>query len=270
MIKPVFIALLVGLPLTAQEMKNYIFQLENGAEVLYQTYSEVSLPNEERAFGTASASGNVIRRTLTNGNGNPWAAFELHIDRDSSPGPVRFVLSVEPLGGWAFFKQKPASRKVQNGDRILLDVLQQPDTGRKLFDTFQVGQGVPMQIMPMPTSIPEIPGAGTQMRLQSPQFMKGVKAFAGSEGEISGSELALSIPGKGRFVLSSQPQPGFRMEGIADGTRVSFVAGSDLYEIQCSRPIIDSRAWYLWVRQETPRWGKSSVPMIELSTQQAR
>jgi hypothetical protein len=267
MIKPVLIALLISLPLTAQEMKNYIFQLENGAQVLYQTYSEISLPNEERAFGAATASGNVIRRTLTDGDGAVWAAFELHIDRKSGPGPARFVLSMEPLGGWAFFKQKPASREVQNGDRILLDVLQQPDTGRKLFDTFQVGDGVPMQIMPMPRSIPQIPGAGTQMRLESPQFMKGVNVFARGDGKIAGTELAVSVPGKGRFVLSSQPAPGFRMEGIADGTRLSFVVGSDSYEIHCSQPIIDSGAWYLWVRQETLQSGKSSVPTLDLSTQ---
>jgi len=144
------VALLMSLSLAAQEMRNYAFHLDNGALVLYQTFSEITLPDEEKAFGAASASGNVIRRTMLDENRKPWVAFELHIDRKRGAGPIRFLVSMEPLGGWAFFKQKAAPREIENGDRILMDVLEQPDTGRKIFDMLQVGSGTPMQIMPLP------------------------------------------------------------------------------------------------------------------------
>jgi hypothetical protein len=268
MIKAVVVALCVSLPLAAQEMKNYIFHLDNGARVLYQTYSQISLTDKEKAFGTTSASGNVIRRTMLDENRKPWVAFELHIDRKAGPGPKRFLLSMEPLAGWAFFNQKPAWREIENGDRILMDVLEQPDTGRKIFDTFQVGDGVPMQIMPLPRSIPQLPRAGTQMRLHRPRFMKGSDVVARSEGAIMGTQIAVSVPDKGRFIFSSQPEPGFRMEAIADGHRLLFVVGNDSYDIQCPEPVIDaSGSWYLWVRHETSPQGRTAVPNLDLSIQ---
>jgi hypothetical protein len=265
MIKPFFLTLFIGSSLIAQSMKNYAFNLENGAQVLYQTYSQVTMPNDEKAFGTAIASGNVIRRTMLDENRKTWLAFELHIDR--KPGePIRFLLSMEPLGGWGFFNQKPAPREIENGDRVLLDVLEQPDTGRKIFDTFQVGVGVPMQIMPLPTSIPQVPRAGTQIHLQSPRFMKGLDAFAKNEGTVTGTQVAVLVPDAGQFTFSSQPEPGFRMEAIADGNRLLFVVGNDSYDIESSQPVVDaSGSWYLWVRHEPPPQGPTSAMTLELS-----
>ena len=266
MIKTLVLTLCIGSSLAAQEMKNYIFDLDNGAEVLYQTYSQITMPDDEKAFGTAAASGNVIRRTMLDENRKPWLAFELHIDRQPGDGPIRFSLSMEPLGGWGFFDQKPVPREMESGDRILLDVLEQPDTGRKIFDTFQLGIGVPMQIMPLPASIPQLPRAGTEMHLQSPRFMKGLDVFARNEETITGTHVAVSVPGKGRFTFSSQPEAGFRMEAIADGSRVLFVVGNNSYDIECSRPVVDaSGSWYLWVRHEPAPQGPTSATTLELS-----
>ena len=200
MTKILAVILIAGPSLTAQEMENYIFKLDNGAQVLYQTYSEISLSNKERAFGTASASGNVIRRTMLDEKRNPWMAFELHIDRKPGPGPIHFLLSMEPLGAWRFFGQKAAPREIENGDRILLDVLEEPDTGRKVFDTFQVGIGVPMNIMPMSRSIPEIPKAATAIHVENPRLTKigrGAGVPAGNRGTIFGAKVAVCGAGQG-------------------------------------------------------------------------
>jgi hypothetical protein len=266
MIKTLVLTLCIGSSLIAQEMKNYIFHLDNGARVLYQTYSQISMPDDEKAFGTATASGNVIRRTLLDENRKPWLAFELHVDREPGEGPIRFALSMEPVGGWSFFNQKPVPREIVNGDRVLLDVLEQPDTGRKVFDTFQLGIGVPMQIMPMPDSIPQVPVTGIQVRLQSPRFMKGLNVFAKNEETITGTRVAVSVPGEGRFTFSSQPEPGFRMEAIANGNRLRFVAGDKSYDIECSQPVVDvTGSWYLWVKHELAPQGPGVAAILELS-----
>jgi hypothetical protein len=266
MIKAFVLTLCIGSPLVAQEMKNYIFHLDNGARVLYQTYSQISMPDDEKAFGTATASGNIIRRTMLDENRKPWLAFELHVDREPGDGPIRFFLSMEPVGGWSFFHQRPVPREIVNGDRVLLDVLEQPDTGRKIFDTFQLGIGVPMQIMPMPESIPQTPVAGIQVRLQSPRFMKGLNVFAKNEGTVTGTQVALLAPGEGRFTFSSQPEPGFRMEAISDGKRLLFVAGEKSYRIECSQPVVDvSGSWYLWVKHELAPQGPGVAAILELS-----
>jgi hypothetical protein len=80
-------------------------------------------------------------------------------------------------GGSAFFGQKAEPREIENGDRVMLDVVEEPGTGRKIFDTFQVGIGVPMQILLLPRSVPHIPSPGATIRIQDPQFRKGVDVF---------------------------------------------------------------------------------------------
>jgi len=266
MIRLFVLTLCLCATLPAQEMENYIFHLENGAQVLYQTFSQIPLSDKEKAFGTADASGNVIRRTMFDENRKPWIAFELHIDRRPGPGPAHFLLSMEPLGGWNFFGQRPAGREIANGDRILLDVLEEPGTGRKIYDTFQVGIGVPMQIMPLPHFVPQMPKPGTPMHIRNPQFMDGLQVFAQNEYGIDGPRLVLSVPGKGRFVFSTQSAPGFRMEAIADGKRLMFVVGDTMWDIHTASPVVEpSGSWYLWVRRESETQDLVSTPTLHLN-----
>jgi hypothetical protein len=257
----------ISFPLMGQQMQNYMFHLDNGAQVLYQTYSEFTLADQEKAFGTLSASGNIIRRTMLDGTRNPWLAFELHIDRKPGSGPIRFLLSMEQIGSSSFFGQKASPREIENGDRILLDVLEEPGTGRKIFDTFQIGIGIPMQIMPMTKSVPQVPKSGTVVHLNNPRFMNGMRVFAQVTGVIASAKVAISVPDRGRFVFSSQPEPGFRMEAVADGTRLAFVVGNDSYEVLCAAPVIaETESSYLWVRQE-PMHGQTALPNVDLALQ---
>src|SRR5580700_1805580 len=86
----------------AQSMRNDTFHLDNGAVVLYQTYSQADVADKSRMFGSTSASGNTILRTMTDGTNRTWLGFRLQIMR--LPGdPVRFRISMGPLDMWGFF-----------------------------------------------------------------------------------------------------------------------------------------------------------------------
>jgi hypothetical protein len=245
----VFAALCAASMLHAQAMKNDTFHLANGAVVFYQTYSQADLTDRARMFGSASASGITIERTMTDGTNRTWLGFRLQILR--LPGdPIRFRISMSPLDNWGFFGQGAPPRDIQNGDRVLLDVLQEPGTGRKIYDTFQVGIGVDMQMMPMAKTIPQMPASGAVIHLQNPNFFSGTTAI-GKIASIDGPSISMPVPEQGGFSFSSRPEPGFRMEAIAEGNRLMFVAGNAQYSIECSSPIVDSPgAWYLWVRRE--------------------
>lgn len=257
-------ALLFCLPSYASETLNSSFQLDNGAMVLYQTYSEITLQDQEGAFGTVSASGNTIRRTMLDDKHQTWLAFELHVDRKPGPGPIRFLLSMQPLGGAAFFGQKAEPREIENGDRVMLDVVEEPGTGRRIFDTFQVGIGVPMQILRLPRSVPHIPNPTVAVHIHDPQFRNGLDVFAEAQGSVTGAQVAISVPDRGRFLFSSQPLPGYRMEAVVDRSRLMFVVGNDSFDVQCRSPLIEpSGSWYLWVRRE-PLEGRASVPNLDL------
>jgi len=262
--------------LHAQGMLNSTLQLDNGARVLYQTYSQTDpdVKDPSKAFGTVRAIGNTIERTMTDGNNRTWLGFRLRFDK--LPGdPIRFRLSMEPLnGGWGFFGQTAPTREIQNGDRVLLDVLQEPGTGRKIYDTFQVGIGVDMQDMPYMGSKtpPQVPASGMMIHLSSPAFSERVQeTWQGkSASTVNGQMVAVNVPGKGRFTFSGKAAPGFRMEAIAQGKFLSFVSGKDMYDIESSAAILDTPGpWYLWVRQETSPNGASPVPTLELTAGQA-
>jgi hypothetical protein len=243
-------ALCAGGILHAQAMRNDTFHLDNGAIVLYQTYSQADVTDRARMFGATSAYGNTIRRTMTDGTNRTWLGFALQIMR--LPGdPIRFRISMGPMVDWGFFGQSAPAREIQNGDRVLLDVLQEPGTGRKIYDTFQVGIGVDMQMMPMAKTIPQIPIAGAVIHLQSPNFLSGTTSLGKNGSALNGASISVRVPGKGRFSFSSRPEPEFRMEAIAEGNRLMFVAGNAQYSIECTGPIMDSPgAWYLWVKYE--------------------
>jgi hypothetical protein len=257
----------LALPLAGQVMHYTSLHLENGALIIYQTFSEVAIKDQEKAFGTVTASGNVIRRTMLDAKGQAWLGFELHIERKPGPDPIRFLLSMEPLGGSGFFGQKASPREIENGDRILLDVLEEPGTGRKVFDMFQVGVDVPLQGMPLSRSVPHVPTEGAAMHLADPKFMNGLKVFAQATNTVDGPDLAITVPQRGRFTFSTKPRLGFRMEGIADGPRLMFVVGSDLFNVFCAAPIFTEKgSWYVWVRRELPT-GPAGVPNLDLTVQ---
>jgi hypothetical protein len=158
---------------------------------------------------------------------------------------------------------------------VLLDVLEEPGTGRKVFDAFQIGIGVPLQGMPLSKSIPEVPRHGALIHLQNPRIMKEPTArdrqtgaapqvFAQSAGTIAGTIVAISIPDKGRFVFSSAPLPGFRMGAIAEAAELTFLDGSNIYAVHLSAPVVtEAKSSYLWVKSGSDNPG-ISAPLLEL------
>jgi len=238
----------------AQMQTNYIFNLDNGGMVLYQVYSEVPVEGGHRAVAKTEASGNRIRRVLEKPDGLPWLGFDLHIDRPGNAATFR--LTVQPIDGVPFFRHPPAVRNISDGDRVLLDVLEQPASGRKVFDTFQVGlKGTPMQIMPMPRSVPNLLESGTVLRIDQPRLSKGVDTIIESSSSLTASKVALDW-GPAAFAFSAAPSKGYRMEGIVEGNTLRFVSGREQYALACKSPIVDRPgAWYVWVMNRAASGG---------------
>ena len=231
-----------------QTQVNYMFNLDTGALVLYQVYSEVPIADGDKSLSSAEFAGNRIRRLLKTPDGIPWLGFEVKVDPIS--GQDRFKLSVEPIAGVPFFERKPEARTIENADRILLDVLEQPSTGKRVFDTFQIGtKGTPMQIMPISRSVPQLLPAGSEIRLEKPRLVEGIETLAVGEATHSAKRVGVQAQKAGQFVFSSEPGPGFRLEGIAEGNSLRFVAGDKQYSLSCSAPVVGrSGSWYVWVK----------------------
>ncbi len=250
MMKWLLLAVCAGVTADAQAVKEYDFRLNNGAEVLYQTFAEADSKAPSPNLGAAYGEGDSIVRTVTDASKIRTLGFRLRIEK--MPGdPIRFRVSMGPLDSWTFFGQSAPQREIQNGDRVMLDVLEDPVTKRKIFDSFQVGIGVGLHAMPVAKTNPRAPVAGTVIHLQTPELSEGKTLLGSNASLISGTSLSVHLSGKPAFSFSTQSQNGFRMEAIAEGNVLMFVSGSESYEIQCTAPIIDGTGvWYLWVRRD--------------------
>jgi hypothetical protein len=254
-----------AIALHAQAVKDYDFHLDNGAHVLYQTYGQA-----DANLGTARAFGNTIERNVMDGKNVRQLGFQLRIDK--LPGdPIRFRVSMggplEDLRGgfWGYFGRTAPPREIQNGDRVILDVLEESATGRKIFDTFQVGIGIGMHTMPVAKTVPQTPAAGAVIHLQNPELLAGTTVLGKSSSALSGGAIRLRVRNKGTFSFSTRAEPGYRMEAIAEGHALMFVTGGDRYDIECASPVMDGAgAWYLWVRQDAEDF-RSSAPELLLT-----
>ncbi len=245
---------LIGAPVSAQTRSDWFFTLGNGAEVYYQVWSGIELQRGVQAFSDVHLADNVVERTLRDLNGTPLLGFDIHFDQ--VPGSNDFDISFSAVPDLPFFSRAPEPRRVHNADRVLLDVLQEVGTGKKVFDTFEVVvDDTPHAELPLPThNVPDMIPAKTTLRLSHPRLAYDAYEplpMAQQESVSSSQQVSIEAPMLGRFTLSSEPGPGYRLEAIAEDNEVRFDSGNDLFSISCDAPVVDRPgAWYLWVKFE--------------------
>jgi len=125
---------------------------------------------------------------------------------------------------------------------------------------------VGMHTMPVAKTVPQTPTAGAAIHFQAPEFFEGNTSLGRSSSALNGEGVRLRLPSKGTFSFSTRAEPGYRMEAIAEGNVLMFVAGGERYDIQCAGPIIDGAgAWYLWVRHDAAAAGQPNIPALDLT-----
>jgi len=249
--KSLFVFALLVAPALGQYQQNFGFKLDNGAEVAYQVWGELPGANSNQV----TQAGNVVHRNLLAADGKPWLGFEVHIEREGSD----FQISFQPAGGFPYFPKSPAGRRVHDGDRVLMDVLEQPGTGKKVFDTFQVHlPGTPSELLPLPRqSAPGVIPASAILHLGhpvlSPMGMGSLfKNSTSAAGVFSGTSVQFDAPTVGHFTFSSEPAPGYRLEALAEGNEIRFLAGNSTYSVTSDAPIVNiPGAWLLWVHTDS-------------------
>jgi hypothetical protein len=261
--KSCFVLLASLLPLAGQTQEYHAFRLDNGARIGYQIWNGVESRPGEKSVSQVEESGNMIRRTLLNRDGTPWLGFEVHIDKASS---ADFLVWFAPAAGFPYFAQNPLPRHIRDGDRVMLDVLEQPGTGKKVFDLFQVSVNAQHTPIPLPMdSIPSVIPPGTSLRLSHPSLTLGGVHVPSAQATAvsSASQLSVDVPRVGRFSFSSAPLPGYLLDAVAENGGIE-VAGDDHYRVECDAAVVDKPgSWFLWVRFEpSPRTAPASAAVV--------
>jgi hypothetical protein len=187
-------------------------------------------------------------------DGSVWFGYQVNFDKT---GDATFRISFSPIAGVPFFEQAPEPREIHDGERVMTNVLEEPKTGRKAFDTFQVClPGTRGAFLPLPyeSGVPGIIPAGTALRLINPRLSRGI-VLARENGISMDTHVSMNVPNLGRFAFSSSPGLGYKLEALAEGNTLRFVGGADEYRIEADAPFTDlAGAWLIWVRFE-PRAG---------------
>jgi hypothetical protein len=236
-------------------------KLANGASVYYQGWKEVggyqkSAPDAPHDI---DVSGNAVVRRLIKEDGSVWFGYQVHFDK---VGDATFRVSFSPIPGVPFFEQAPEARDIHDGERVMMNVLEEPSTGRKAFDTFQVClPGTVGTYLPLPyeSGVPGIIPAGTALRLTHPRLSRGM-VLARESGISMDTHVSMNVPNLGRFTFSSSPGAGYKLEALAEGNRLRFNGGADEYRIEADTPFVDQAgAWLLWVRFDPSAGAVSSA-----------
>ncbi|HYY97289.1 MAG TPA: hypothetical protein VE642_01790 [Pyrinomonadaceae bacterium] len=251
-----------------------VVALQSGAHVRIRTESDP--PGDPEAlsnFVEAEERPNLIRRVFVDKRDELFFGYELLVERvgDSK----QFRVAVRPLSE-EYLKQlaaRPAFQKrrlhpsynpaafstapqtVGDGDTFALDVLRNPRTGAKIVDLIQVS---------LSDAAPDEAGAGEPPRdfaledvsLQVKNYellIDGESVYKSPGGSLSGPLIWLALRGRGRFVFSLVPRPGYEFQKTArlEQNRITFDWGGERFEWVSSEPVVGLGGnWNLWVMHD--------------------
>jgi hypothetical protein len=184
----------------------------------------------------------------------------------------------------------PEPQTIRGGDTVAFDVLINPQTGVKIVDLIKISASADQQ----PTvSSKNGKAKANRKRAESSEQKKQVassrqpdsagenrpsdftidavelnltSAYLSINGKrfgkvddsggtnLSGALLWFYLPGRGRFIMSLSPRPGYKFQklGTISGNQISFEFNGNKYEWISTSPILSlgKRAWNLWVLPE--------------------
>jgi hypothetical protein len=251
-----------------------VVALQSGAHVSIRTESDPPGAAEALSnFVEAEDKPNLVRRVFVDSKDELFFGYELLVER--AAGSKQFRVAVRPLSE-EYLKQlaaRPAFRKrrlhpsynasafsaspqlVGDGDTFALDVLRNPRTGAKIVDVIQVSL---TDIASDESSTEEPPRdfALEDVYLQVRNYellIDGESVYKSPGGSLSGSILWLALRGRGRFVFSLVPRPGydFRKAARLEQNRITFEWGGERFEWVSSGPVVGLAGnWNLWMMHD--------------------
>lgn len=219
--------------------------------------------------------GNVIHRVLTDREGAFVFGYDLVVTPQTDQ--KKFSVAVRPLSedfAERLKKLRPPTttakgrlgvniptlpagdaQMLDDGDAFSLDLLINPQLGIKLvdvvklsFDRLRLLEGP--SVKPRDFTLDKVELAVKDFRL----FINGADV-TGQNGprECEGALVWFSLAGRGRFIFSLAPRPGYDFQkiGVVEDNKISFTLDGDYYEWESSAPVVPGGGhWNLWVMRD--------------------
>jgi hypothetical protein len=179
-------------------------------------------------------------------------------------GKNKFQLSFKPLSINAgkfvdvynfaaqILPKYPDDILVEDGDTVTLELLENPQTKVKISDVIKITTGSSKGGDFFSEQKPARDFTVDDVELQLTNlevFVNGEKIGKGGGG-MSGANIYIYLPDKGRFIMSPFPRKGFNFQkiGIIENNKVSFTFNGDSYKFVSASPVLGlGGKWNLWI-----------------------
>ena len=227
-----------------------------------KTMPEDSIGNIRDMIVYVGSTENTIHRLITDLKNKLYYGYDIVIVPQS--GTNKFVLSFKPLsinpGKYTnvdnlapqIIPKFPDEISVEAGDTINLEVLENPQTRVKIYDVIKITDGsasggdFSSERKPARDfTIDDVEMQLTNMEV----FVNGEKIGKGGGG-VSGANIYIYLPDKGRFIMSPFPRKGFNFQkiGVAENNKISFSFNGDNYKFVSAAPVLGSGGkWNVWI-----------------------
>lgn len=140
---------------------------------------------------------------------------------------------------------------VEDGDKITLDLLENPATNTKISDVITVMNKTNKSsfVFSSGNSAKSFSMDDVYLKMETPDIFINDKKYT-TNSSIAGNVNWIYVEGKGRFIFSYEPQPRFNFQkiGFVEDNKISFEFGGDRYQIVSKSPILGQGGkWNLWV-----------------------
>lgn len=248
-----------------------IVPMRSGAFVVFTTEAvPAGAPEVPASFIESEESPNHIHRVFIDRKSELFFGYELLVEPVAATR--QFRVSVRPLS--AEYEQqlraRPAFRGrrlhpsynpaafparpqfVGDGDTFALDVLHNPRTGTKIVDVVTVSFDDPrLQDGPESARPPrDFTLEDVQLKVTGYRLLVDGEQVSRSTSGCAGPLVWFSLTGRGRFVFSLVPRPGydFRKAGTVSHNKISFEWGGERFEWVSSLPVVGGGGnWNVWV-----------------------
>ncbi len=220
--------------------------------VLWSGRSSADERSVRALCGEHVLEGNLIHRVFPDLSGKPAFGYNLLITPNLAKRSFRITVA-KPGGRLETFLKLPEPVTVSDGDRVDVPVLENPQTGVRILDSYAIAMvGTGVAPVPVIHDIPNYAPSGTLLNLEQPRLRNEVSDLGdNSQFGITGPVVWIYSRWLGRLLFSASPRDGYRRLAVAEGPIIRFSDGVEHYRLNLRSDVIKQPgAWWLWVRRE--------------------
>ena len=218
---------------------------------------------KNKFYEKASDKENIIYRIIANEKTKTYFGYDLEVKETNEKGKYKvFIkpLSSENLKSAAEkdgFKPQtspkyPDAVEINEGDLITLDVMENPQTKEKVTDYIKVFYKPAdfTDFFAERTPIRDFTIDDIDLKIIKFEVFADNQSILKVGGGASGPNIFFNLKGKGRFIFSLFPRPGYDFQKIGEieNNKILFKYNGVDYKIVSSEPIVGAGGhWNLWV-----------------------